>query len=46
MAGNSDNYEEQFQVHAEGYKRFLGWLKFGMIAVAIITIGVMVMITR
>ena len=37
---------EDFPAHVAGYERFLGWLKFGTIASALVAALVIFLITR
>ena len=37
---------DDFPAHAEGYHRFLGWLRFGTIASALVAALVIFLITR
>jgi Bacterial aa3 type cytochrome c oxidase subunit IV len=45
MAGNGETNGE-IKAHAESYERFIGWLKFGALATAIVTALVIFLITR
>lgn len=41
--GNGDG---KITAHVESYNRFLGWLKWGTIAATIVTVAVLLIITR
>lgn len=44
MAGNGDTNGD-LRTHQQSYERFIGWLKFGSIATAIVTAFVIYIIT-
>lgn len=45
MAGTSETNGD-LTAHTDSYLRFLGWLKFGMIAVGLIAVLVVFLISR
>jgi Bacterial aa3 type cytochrome c oxidase subunit IV len=45
MAGDGETNGD-LKAHAESYDRFIGWLKFGAIATALVTALVIFLITR
>jgi Bacterial aa3 type cytochrome c oxidase subunit IV len=45
MAGNGETNGD-LKAHSESYDRFIGWLKFGALATAIVVAIVIFLITR